>query len=345
MREQPDRGQPARGGRPIPFLLGAVLAALLLLGIAEGYLRLFPPRDLLPYLGEGSPLTGSFVVDDSFGLAYRCWEVFRASHAERLKEFLPWTGPTDPRPLWAFFGNSFVQAPGMLADHARSEVTGCRIFNLGRNETLVVRFAQIKLLLEHGMQPERIFIELMPVDVAPLGEQPLDTIHVTAKGALTYRPRQPGGLLGWLVGHSQTALTAWVRSGRHHGNPDFRDDTLCRRIDPRLLGDLDRLFDNLARLTQERRVPVTVLLLPTYHQMLQGESFGFQDTLTALLHRQGYDVFDPRDVFCHHPDPSSLLLPDKHFNDRGNRLLLGALLNHLRLAPPPSGLALRGGGS
>jgi hypothetical protein len=342
--EPAQEGSAARGPR-WKFLLGAAGAALLLLGTAEGYLRLFPPRDLQPYLGEDSPLTGCYVPDDCFGVAYRSWDVFRANYAERLREFLPWQSPTDPRPLWAFFGNSFVQSPGMLADHVRSAVIGRRIFNLGRNEWLFVRLAQIKLLLDQGMQPERLFVELMPVDVVLLGQQPLDTIQVTAKGALTYRPHQPDGLVGWLVRHSQMALTAWIRSGQHQGNPTFNWRTLCRRIDQRLLDDLDRLFGNLARVTRQHQVPVTILLLPTFHQIVYGESLGFQDTLAVMLRRQGYDVFDPRDVFCHHADPSSLFLPDKHFNARGNQLLLESLLNHLGSPPPSPDAGPRGGAS
>src|SRR6266567_747442 len=100
-----------RGARPWQFLLGGVLAAGLLLALAEAFLRLFPPPDLHPYLGEDSPLAGLYAPDDDFGITYRDWEAFRADNAERLAPCLPFRGHPDRRKVWAFFGNSFVQAP------------------------------------------------------------------------------------------------------------------------------------------------------------------------------------------------------------------------------------------
>jgi hypothetical protein len=318
------------------FALGCVLAAVPLLGLAEVYLRLFPPRDLHPYLGEASPLAGIYQPDEDFAVTYRSWDAFRADNAERLQPFLPFTAtPGEPR-LWAFFGNSFVQAPGMLADHARLAVPDRRILNLGRNEYLFVRFAQIKLLLEHGLRPERIFVELMPVDVLTLGEQPLATLAVSARGALTYRPRMPAGPAGWVVAHSRLALTGWIRSGRQRGNPSFNRNTLYQGVREPLLSDLRRLFANLARLVGQdsnpARIPVTVLLIPAYHQVTQGASFGFQESLTPFLREQGYDVFDPRDIFCTYPDRESLFVPDRHFSPLGNQILVAELLKHVRRA-------------
>jgi hypothetical protein len=324
---------PARGSRPLPwwwFALGFVVAGALLAGLAEAFLRLFPPKDLHAYLGEASPLAGIYLPDADFGVTYRSWEAFRADNAERLGPFLPGGSTTEERPIWAFFGNSFVQAPGMLADTARAAIHDHRIFNLGRNELLFVRLAQIKMLLAGGMRPERIFVELMPVDVLELGSQPLASFRVTGKGALTYEPRFPAGPLAWLVKHSRLAFTAWVRAGQHHANPRFNKRTLYEGLEEPLHGDLERLFGNLARLSHEYQVPVTVLLIPAYHQITQGASFGFQDTLAPMLRRQGYDVFDPREAFCRHAEPESLFLPDKHFNEAGNQRLLAELRQHLR---------------
>ena len=71
-----------------------------------------------------------------------------------------------------------------------------------------------RTVLDNGLRPERIFVELMPVDTLGLGTQPLQTIHVTPQGALTYKPRLPGGPADWFIAHSRVALTAWVRAGR-----------------------------------------------------------------------------------------------------------------------------------
>jgi hypothetical protein len=201
------------------FVLGCTLAVVFLLLPAEMFLRSFPPAELHAYMGEASPLTGVYKPDEDFGVTYRSWEAFSADAGAPLRPFLPFPGPADAPPIWAFFGNSFVQAPGMLADRVRAAVPKRRVFKLGRNELLFVRLAQIKLLLEHGMQPERIFVELMPVDTLSVGEQPLATIRVTANGALTYEPRLPGGVSRWLVDRSALARTAWFRAGGYRGNP------------------------------------------------------------------------------------------------------------------------------
>jgi hypothetical protein len=312
------------------FALGTATAVLLLGVPAEWYLRAFPPSDVHLYLGEASPRDGPYRPDPDFGVTYRSWDTFYSANAAALQPFLPLDGNGDHRRLWAFFGNSFVQAPGMLADHARRRLPDHRIFNLGRNEDLCVRLAQIPLLLDHGLQAERIFVELMAVDLLILGEQPLSTIHVTRKGALTYTPRLPTGLGGWLVDHSALARIAWFRAGRQRGNPGFRRSTLYDRLGDPLLGDLRTLFGRLARTTQEHGIPVTIMLIPSHHQVLRGASYGFQDSVGALLSGQGYDIFDPRGAFGRYPTPNELFVSDKHLSDVGNELLLAELLAHVR---------------
>jgi hypothetical protein len=311
------------------FLVGCILPPAILGILAELYLSFFPPKDLHSYLGDSSPLSGIYRSDEDFGATYVSWEQFQEANADRLEPYLPLRHPRDGRPIWAFFGNSFVQAPGMLADQARMHVTDHCIFNLGRNEHLVIRLAQIKLLLEQGLAPERIFVELMPLDLASLGEQPLATLRVSSRGALLYEPRLPSGPLGWLMRHSRAAFTAWCRSGRQRGNPDFRPSRLTERLEEPLLGDLRLLFERLARRAREHQVDVTVVLIPN-HEQIQGRApFGFQDTLTPLLRQQGFDVFDPRQVFCSYADRTALFVPDKHFSTKGNELLLAELLHHV----------------
>jgi hypothetical protein len=316
-------------GRHWAFLLGLAFSWVALLGLAEAYLRFFPPRDLHEYLGEDSPLTGPFVPDGEFGVAYQSWAAFREANAERLQPYLPLRDHPDRRPIWAFFGNSFVHAEGMLADTARAALPERHIFNLGRNEQLFVRFAQVKLLLEHGLRPERLFVLLTPLDFVIVGRQPLETIRPTRRGALAYEPHHPSGPLGWLTRHSRTAFTAWVRGGWQRGNPDFRDATVCGRPDEPLLSDTRRLFASLARHTRAAGVPVTVLLAPGYVQVCGSAGFGLYDALAPMLRKQGFDVFDPRDAFLGAPDPAALFLPDRHYSELGNQLLLHELLRHL----------------
>jgi hypothetical protein len=319
-----------RARRGVNFAAGFVLAAGLLLSLAEGYARFFPPVDLYPYLGDASPASGIYRADPDFRVTYRSWEEFHADNAARLNLYLPFSKFTPGPRLWAMFGNSFVQAPGMLADHARVLVPNHCVFNLARNENLLLRLAQIKLLLEAGLRPERIFIELMPVDLAVLGEEPLTTVHVNSRGALVYEPHLPGGPLGPVVRHSRLAFTAWTRTGRHKGNREFDRRTLYNGLHPRLQADVAELFGNLAQITQSHNVPVTILLIPSFDQVVGNASFGFQDQVAGLFRSQGYDVIDPRTSFRRQDNPAALYIPDKHLSNAGNVLLTNQILEHLR---------------
>lgn len=319
----------------------AVIIAFALMG--ELFLRTFPPKDLQPYLGEQSPLTGSYAPDPEFGVTYRLWEAFCADNAERLAEYLPLDRAADSRPIWAMFGNSFVQAPGMLADTARAGVPDRRIFNLGRNESISIRFAQARELLEHGLAPERVIVELMPLDTWGLARSPLASFQVTARGALTYRPRMPPGPAGWLVDHSRLALTAWMRTNNHVAHPLLKASSMLSGLSPEHTADVRQLFAGLAHACHHHGVPVTVVLIPTYDQVQQGAPFGFQDGLTPVLRDLGIDVCDPRTAFCAYPTKPALFILDKHFSPTGNAILLAELLRHFRDASPSRLLAGRSG--
>src|SRR5437899_2237813 len=141
--------------RRAAFAAGAAAVALLLLGAAEAFLRAFPPADFRPYLGDDSGLAGPFRADDRFGVQYRSWQAFKEAHPGRA------TRIESPR-CWAMFGNSFVHMEGMLADTARAALPDRPVFNLGRNEPVYVRAAQVELLLGHGERPERVFFVLLP---------------------------------------------------------------------------------------------------------------------------------------------------------------------------------------
>src|SRR5437879_5062861 len=95
---------PAEHGRTW-FVFGCALAVAVLLGLAESYLRWFPPRDLWPYLGDLSPLKGSYKADVNFGVAYRSWKEFQDENSERLQAVWPFPSHSASGPVWAFFGN------------------------------------------------------------------------------------------------------------------------------------------------------------------------------------------------------------------------------------------------
>jgi hypothetical protein len=173
----------------------------------------------------------------------------------------------------------------------------------------------------------------MPLDTWLLAQKPIDSFHVTARGALTFRPRTPPGAASRLVRHSRLALTAWTRTNRHVADPFLRPTDLHFGVSPRHLADLRHLFAGLTRVCHGRGVPVTVVLIPTYEQITGRAPFGFQDALTPVLRDLGLDVCDPRDAFCAHPDKPALFIPDKHFSPVGNLILLAELLRHLYPSP------------
>lgn len=319
-----------RRGLGARFVLGCIAALATLLGLAEAYLRFFPPQDLYPYLGEQSPLVGIYKADERFGVTYRSFNDFAADNAAALRPWWPLDAPSDPRPIWAMFGSSFVQMEGMLADTARAHVKDRAIFNLGKNEPINVRMAQIQLLLERGLKPERIIFQMMPLDLKPLSEHPLDTYHVTANGALTFEPNLPATALDGAVSHSRLALTAWCRTGLQMGNRFQSRKRLALAIDGVLMQDTRHLFAALHETTNQHQVPVTVLLVPNYEHIWRRTPCGFQDVMTPVLRDLGFDVCDPRHAFIHHADRPALFLPDKHFSAEGNRVLLTELRSHLQ---------------
>jgi hypothetical protein len=313
--------------------LGFAVAFLGLLAVGELYLRCFPPREFQTYLGDSSPLTGPFESDPAFGVRYRDWQTFVNDYRDALTPHLPFPNPDSSMKLWAMFGNSFVQAPGMLADTARQELPDRRVFNLGRNELLFVRLSQIELLLENGLKPDRVFVAILPLDLWAFYLHSLAQTEANERGAITYRVRDPGGLAGWCVANSRLALTAWIRAKRHHAHPGFNPSRLPQGLSDDVLNDVRHLFANLQRVSAKHDVPVTVILIPNYEQIVKGASFGLQDQLAELFTSTGLDVCDTRNAFVNDTDKATLFIPDKHFSPRGNHLLLRAVLDHLDRKP------------
>src|SRR5262249_40253489 len=108
---------------------------------------------------------------------------------------------------------------------------------------------------------------------------------------------------------------------------------------PALKADMRRILANLAETSHRHYVPVTVVLIPNYEQITRGAAFGCQDDLAVTCHECGLDVCDVRRPFLEAADKPALFIPDKHFSERGNHILLDAILTHLRASgPAPAGL-------
>ena len=313
----------------LTFAVGFVAAAFLLLLVGEVGLRIAPPRVVQPYLiNDDRP--GPFRSDPYYGVQYRSWETFRDDYAAGLKAHEHLFTSSDPPPVWAMFGSSFIHAPGMLADTARKHVPNRHIFNLGRNEFLYVRAAQIELLLDHGLRPERIVFAMHPLDAAVFAHQTMEMVHAGPGGAQAFDPRLP--LVGdGLIRHSRLALIGWVRTGMQDAIPHYRPAELNDRVHPVIRTELHALFTRIRRVTALYDVPVTVLLLPNYEQIVLGAEYAFQDEAAKLATLAGLDVCDVRGPFRNHPDQPALFIPDKHFSALGNRILLAELVKHLHV--------------
>jgi hypothetical protein len=294
------------------------------LGLAELYLRAFPPDDLQDYLGDASPLAGPFVPEPGpFRLRYPGYEELEAANPGSLG-----AGPLEDG-AWLFFGTSFVHMRGALRDTVAELYPTRTCLKLDRREPLVVRLAQIRCLLESGHRPDRIVLVLMPVDIGLLATHDLASIEVNDRGAMVLTPRLPPAPLAWLVQHSRLALTAWTRTGWHQPFPGFARHDLYNEVPAHLREDLATLFGELHDLARD--VPVTLLFIPTYKQAHGRARHEFQDVVVELADAAGLDTVDLRPLFVAARDPDALYIHDGHLSKRGYRVAARELMRHLGL--------------
>jgi hypothetical protein len=190
----------------------------------------------------------------------------------------------------------------------------------------------VQTLLESGLKPHRIFVVLVPVDIATIGPQPIATVTANGSGALVYRPRLPPfEFASKMINHSRVAFCAWVRTGQAKGNPDFNPKELYEYIPQRTLSDIELLFGNLAMLQRAHGVPIDIVLVPTWEQVVGNKNWSFQNRLAQTATRANLNVIDPRNDFLSlsKRDRPSLYVPDKHLSASGNRRLLDAIVKHV----------------
>lgn len=315
--------------KSLRFGIGLLLGLVGPLAAGELYARYQPPADLNLYLGDSSPLTGPYKPDPVLGADYRSFEALHDDYRPRLGELDPFRAQ---RPAWLWFGNSFVQAPGMLGDTSQAAMPDRLMVYLRRNEPLYVRAAQLRLLLARGFKPERIIFVMLPIDTLLSPQRPISSVHVNTAGAITYAPRMPSEPFASLIQHSRLAFLGWVRSGRQNADPSYRPVHSAYRVSPFATDDLERVLRVLGQSAREHRVPITVALLPNREQINGRASFIWQDAVTGLAKTSGLDVFDARHVFDGITNKPDIFVPDGHFNPQGNALVLAALRKHLGLA-------------
>jgi hypothetical protein len=318
--------------RAILVACGFVVALLMVFALGEVYLRAALPGDLAPYLPD-SDRAGPFRDDPKYGVQYRSLDSLDADNPGRLDPYRPLFHNPNAPPTWAFFGSSFAQAPGMLADTSRQFVPQRVTFNLGKNEPFPVRLAQAEFLLENGLKPERIFLVVIPFDVHTFALHGLDQYHAMPSGAIAYTPRLPP-FGGRIMHRSRLALKGWTRTTLHQNRPFLAASALPERVDPAIRADVRTVFAHFAETALRHRVPVTVVLLPSYEQVTRGAKFAVQEALMEDARSVGFDVCDVSEAFRAWPNKPALFIPDKHFSDTGNRLLLAEILSHLKKTDP-----------
>jgi hypothetical protein len=306
------------------FVVGWCCATALVFAATESYLAVFPPQDLHPYLGDQSPLRGIYVADPDLGVGFRSFDDLVADNPKTLQPRR--SSIQTPSSERALFGSSFVHMQGALAEELRTHCPQQPIFILDRKETLTVRMAQARTLLEAGYRPERIVFVLMPIDCEEIGRQPIATHHVSQHGALTYTPSLPPAPLDRLTSQSRLALVAWARTGRHQGDPKFSRSKLYRTVPGHLQEDLKRSFSVLASLARRNNVSLAVVLIPAHRQVADGSRFGFQDAVGPVLTQAGVEVVDPREAFLAARDAEELYLDDGHLAPAGNRIVREELM-------------------
>ena len=304
---------------------GLVAGFLLPILLAEAYVRLHPPEDLHIYLGDSLHRPGIYRPDPVLRAGYRSADEYVPFEAPRIADLRPLNSE---RPTWLFLGNSFARG---LSASVHNRMPSHRVlFYREAKDEFHLRVAQFRLLLESGLRPDHAFFTLIPIEVARYVLRPLDWVYVSRDGALSSKFRLPGEPLDSLLNNSWLARVAWVRSRMHHADPTFRMSRITEVVPQGALADFDAMLRALADVARKYEVPVTIVVLPDRRQILDQSSFSLQEKLTASVRRARLDVFDPRDVFLAHADKRAMYLPDWHYSPVGDRILLDALLAHLK---------------
>lgn len=313
-------------GRLPQTLLGAILSLLAVLAGGEAYLRLAPPDDLRPYVIDRLSDTGPYVPDPVIGADYRSYAALHAIYPERLDQL---AAENAGRPVWMLFGNSFVQAPGMLGDTAQARIGDIQFFYVQRNDILLLRVAQLRRLLEQGHRPRRVVFAVMPIDCWGIALAAPSDMAVNGGGALGRRNHAPPMVPSWLADNSWLVLGAWTRSGGNTSFPGYGSNEPLNGQPPGMAAEFDRLFGEIGRLAKAYGFAATILMIPDREQVMGDTRRAPQEFFSAAAARAGLDYADSTDAFLAQSDRAGLFIPDGHFNDRGNAVLLDALLRHL----------------
>lgn len=305
-------------------LAAGLLAGFLLpLFAAEYYVRLKPPQDLELYLGDATT-SGIYRPDPVLRVDYKSIDDYTPREAPKLADLKPLN---TEQPTWLFFGNSFARGLSASA-HERLPSHRILFFREAKDE-FHMRVAQLRLLLENGLKPERVFFTLIPIEVARYVLRPLDWVYVNRRGAISSKFNLPGEPVNSLLQRSWLARLAWVRSKLHLADPTFRLSRITENVPATAVDDFRTMFTALGKISRKHEVPITIVILPDRRQILGKSSFAVQNQLSQLTQSAGLDRFDPSEIFLAYADKRAMYVPDWHYSPIGDELLLNALLKHL----------------
>jgi hypothetical protein len=304
---------------PNVFLLAGLIVGLVLpLATTESYLRWFPAKETYPYLGDKSPLTGAYVVHDKFGITYRSWDDMMEENKKNMEAYS--AVRADGRPLWLLYGASFAR---YLAKDCSEVVLDHRSAVLHKHGVdLPLQMAHLEMLLGDGLKPEHVFFVMLALEGISLGEHPLGSRQINKNGAVVYVPRPAPWPLDWFVKNTRIGLTLWVRTRQALIHPRFKGRHLYRSVDKGILDDFRRLYGDLSEVTRSSGVKVSVILIPRYGQIMKHQGFGFQNDLTPMLEKLGFDVIDPKEAFLKDEAPARLFIPDGHLSKAGDAIII-----------------------
>ena len=293
--------------------------------LGEAFLRFAPPGDLQSYLVDSGSAKGPFFTDPTLGIAYRSLQAFEEDYKERTAEL---SRTNLGRPVWALFGNSFVQAPGMLGDTAQSELPGKQFYFLRRNEFMQVRVAQFRLLAQSSQKPEQALFIVLPIDLFGIAENPPSLTTAAASGSLARRmPRIGAGWLG--LDESRLILAAKIRSNRGKLIPGYRAKDVMAPLHPLLALELNKMFREVGNIAASSKIPVSVIYIPNREQIMGDDNSAPQEAFKAAASLGNLPFLDTTSAFRAEADKAGLLVPDGHLSSRGNHVLLAAILAEL----------------
>lgn len=303
---------------------GVVAGLVLPLALGEAFMRLRPPENVRQFLDGDPTLKGAYQNEPVLRMKYRSPDLYQPAEAPKLAQI----SKSSPNPTWMFFGVSF--AKGISETASRVMPSHRVLFFREINDRMNMRVQQARMILDYGIKADRLVFVLIPLEIARYTETPLSYFNVNEKGSVVYSFRMPPQPFGWIFENSRLALVGWVRARRHNALPNFRLSTITENVPETVRNDFRIMFGDLGKLSREKGVPVTIVILPDRRQVLNdGSNYILQKTMTALAKEAGLDIYDPVELLRAQPDRRALFVPDWHYTEQGYELVVKGLNEHL----------------